>query len=58
MAMVNFAWIRVLVKVIVPDDPNCPHQQKCGVKLDQIVIQHTHNEWSSVTSPGLTTIGL
>ena len=29
---------------------------KVLVRLDQVVIQHTHNEWSSVTNPGLSTI--
>ena len=31
---------------------------KVLVRLDQVVIQHTHNEWSSVTNPGLSAIGL
>ena len=29
---------------------------KALVRLDQVVIQHTHNEWSSITNPGLLTI--
>jgi len=32
------------------------HQMKALVRLDQVVIQHTHNEWSGVTNPGLLTI--
>ena len=29
---------------------------KALVRLDQVVIQHTHNEWSSVMNPGLSTV--
>jgi len=34
------------------------HQIKAWVRLDQVVIQHAHNERSSVTSTGLLIIGL
>jgi len=34
------------------------YQIKARVGLDQVVLQHTHNEWSSVTGHGLLIIGL
>ena len=34
------------------------HKMKACVRLDQVDIQHARNEWSSITSPGLSIIGL
>jgi len=33
-------------------------QIKAYVRLEQVVLQYTHDEWSIVTSPGLLIIGL
>ena len=53
---------------LCPEIPHCPevfslslpiwqlYQIKAWVGLDQVVLQHTHNEWSSITNPGLLTI--
>ena len=37
----------------------CCIKSRCELRrLDQVVLQCTHHEWSSVTSPGLLIIGL
>ena len=45
----------VVSKLLVESEGCVP---KIPVRLDQIVLWYAHNEWSSITSTGLSVIGL